>query len=604
MQNFKIILHILSSDEKKQAIYLLIMILIMAILDTLGVVSILPFMAVLTNPNLVETNSMLKFAFENSYIFGVKTKKEFIFLLGLVVFIIIIVSIAFKALTNYFQTLFITMREYSIGKRLVEGYLNQPYSWFLNRHSADLGKTILSEVGLVIGNGIQPMINLIAHSTVVIAIITLLIIHDPILTLISAIVLGGAYAVIYILTRGYLNKIGHERIKANKDRFTTITEAFGASKEVKLGRLEEMYTGRFADPAKIYARHVAAVRIISQLPRFVVEAVAFGGMLLLSLYFLSLSGSFITAVPVITFYAFAGYRLMPAFHSIYVSFTSLRFAGPALDTLHKDLKNLQPKITNNYNESFKINFKKFITLNKVSYEYPNSSKTVLRNIQIKIPVNSKVGIVGLTGSGKTTMVDIILGLLEINKGTLEVDGLIINDTNRRVWQDCIGYVPQNIFLVDDTVAGNIAFGVPKKDLDQNKIERAAKIASLHEFVINDLPQKYQTIIGERGIRLSGGQRQRIGIARALYNNPKLLILDEATSSLDNITEKVVMTALNNLGNDITVIIIAHRLTTVKNCDTIFLLEKGELKNKGSFNELLKVNEHFRDMQSIDNFKKN
>ncbi len=593
MYTYKKILFILSNKEKRQAIFLLLMILVMAFLDMLGVASILPFMAVLTNPELVETNSILNAAFKTAGIFGVDTKNEFLFLLGLLVFIIIILSLTFKALTNYVQTLFITMIDYSIGKRVVEGYLNQPYSWFLNRHSADLGKTILSEVGMVIGMCIQPMLNLIAHSSVVIAIMTILIIHDPFLTLISIITLSGAYAIVYLLTRKYVDRIGKERLKANKDRYTTLSEAFGASKELKLGRLENIYLSRFSDPAKIFAKNQASIKIISQLPRYIVEAVTFGGLLLLSLYFLNKTGSFISAVPVITFYAFAGYRLMPAIQNIYQAVTQLRFAGPALDTLYKDLKSLKPKIQ--HDDENKLVFNNSINLDNINYEYPNSSKTVLKNIKMQIPIYSKIGIVGLTGSGKTTLVDIILGLLQADKGILKIDEQIINDQNRRSWQKCIGYVPQNIFLADDTVGANIAFGIAKKDIDQNKIEHVSKIASLHDFVINNLPEKYQTTIGERGVRLSGGQRQRIGIARALYNNPKLLILDEATSALDNITEKIVMNALNKIGDDITVILIAHRLTTVRNCDKIFLLEKGELKAEGSFEDLLKTSRYFQDM---------
>ena len=593
MNIYKKILFILSNNEKRQAIFLLLMILVMAFLDMLGVASILPFMAVLTNPELVETNSMLNAAFQTAGIFGVDTVNEFLFLLGLLVFIIIILSLTFKALTNYVQTIFITMRDYSIGKRLVEGYLHQPYSWFLNRHSADLGKTILSEVGMVIGMCIQPMLNLIAHSSVVIAIMTILIIHDPFLTLISIITLSGAYAIVYLLTRKYVYRIGKERLKANKDRYTTLSEAFGASKELKLGRLENIYLSRFADPAKIFAKNQASIKIISQLPRYIVEAVTFGGLLLLSLYFLNKTGSFISAVPVITFYAFAGYRLMPAIQNVYQAVTQLRFAGPALDTLYKDLKSLKPKIE--HDDENKLVFKNSINLDNINYEYPNSSKTVLKNINLQIPVYSKIGIVGLTGSGKTTLVDIILGLLQADKGILKIDEQIINDQNRRSWQKCIGYVPQNIFLADDTVGANIAFGIAKKDIDQNKIEHVSKIASLHDFVINNLPEKYQTTIGERGVRLSGGQRQRIGIARALYNNPKLLILDEATSALDNITEKIVMNALSKIGDDITVILIAHRLTTVRNCDKIFLLEKGELKAEGRFEDLLKTSRYFQDM---------
>ena len=201
--------------------------------------------------------------------------------------------------------------------------------------------------------------------------------------------------------------------------------------------------------------------------------------------------------------------------------------------------------------------------------------------------------VGTTGSGKTTTVDIILGLLEAQKGTLEVDGKIIDKQNCRSWQRSIGYVPQHIYLSDDTVAANIAFGVEPIDISLDAVEKASKIANLHEFVVNELDNKYQTTIGERGIRLSGGQRQRIGIARALYHNPQVLILDEATSALDNKTEKAVMDAVNNLSKDITIILIAHRLSTVKKCDKIILLENGEIKNQGKFEELIKVNENFR-----------
>ena len=591
MQNFKKLLYLLSRKERKQGILLLLMILMMALLDMLGVASILPFMAVLTNPDLVETNSILNFIFQSSSIFGVENKNQFVFMFGLVVFVLLIVSLAFKALTNYAQTLFITMREYSIGKRLVEGYLNQPYSWFLNRNSADLGKSILSEVGMVIGMGIQPMITLIAHGAVVVALITLLVINDPLLTLISGVALGGTYAFIYIFTRNYLKKIGQERLKANEARFTILSEAFGASKEIKLGRLENIYVNRFDDPAKTFAKHQSSVKIISQLPRFALEAVAFGGMLLLSLYFMSQSGAFINAIPVIALYAFAGYRLMPALQNIYVAFTQLRFAGPALDALHTDLKSLNS--VKSFELKDPVKFDNSISLDQIYYHYPNSSNHVLKNIELNIPVRSKVGIVGSTGSGKTTTVDIILGLLQANKGSLKVDEKIIDNSNLRSWQSCIGYVPQHIYLSDDTLAANIAFGVDPKDIIQADIEKASKIANLHEFIISELPKQYQTTIGERGVRLSGGQRQRIGIARALYHNPKVLILDEATSALDNQTEKAVMNEVYNLNKDITIIIIAHRLSTVKKCDQIYLLKNGELENQGTFEELIKVNENFR-----------
>ena len=234
-----------------------------------------------------------------------------------------------------------------------------------------------------------------------------------------------------------------------------------------------------------------------------------------------------------------------------------------------------------------------ITLKNIHYNYPNTSRTALKDISLSVPAKSSIGLVGATGSGKTTTVDIILGLLEAQKGTLEIDDKIITKQNTRSWQRCIGYVPQYIYLSDNTVAANIAFGVDRKNIVQSKVEQASKIANLHGFIVDELPEQYETTIGERGVRLSGGQRQRIGIARALYHNPKVLILDEATSALDNQTEKVVMDAVNNLNKDITTIIIAHRLSTVKKCDQIYLLKNGQLENQGTFEELIKVNKNFR-----------
>ena len=242
-----------------------------------------------------------------------------------------------------------------------------------------------------------------------------------------------------------------------------------------------------------------------------------------------------------------------------------------------NLKNLN-SFDQNQNSGI-LSFNETITLNNIDYNYPNTSRTALKDINISIPAKSTVGIIGVTGSGKTTTVDIILGLLKAQKGTLEVDGQVITEQNLRAWQRSIGYVPQNIYLSDDSVAANIAFGLEAKDVNQAVVEKVSKIANLHEFVMDELPDQYQTKIGERGVRLSGGQRQRIGIARALYNSPKVLILDEASSALDDHTEKVVMDAINNLSNDITIILIAHRLNTVKNCDIIFKFDKGRLINK-------------------------
>jgi len=303
------------------------------------------------------------------------------------------------------------------------------------------------------------------------------------------------------------------------------------------------------------------------------------------------SGSFVNVLPIISLYIFAGYRLMPALQQIYSGFTALTSSMPSLDALINDVNS--HKKFNEFQDQGVLSINKSIILKNINYNYPNASRTSLKDININISAKTTVGIVGATGSGKTTTVDIILGLLEAQKGTLEIDGQIITKQNLRSWQRTIGYVPQHIFLSDDTVSANIAFGIDPKNINQADVEKASKIANLHNFVIDELPEQYQTATGERGVRLSGGQRQRIGIARALYHNPKVLILDEATNALDNETEKAVMDGINNLNKNITIILITHRLSTVKNCDKILLLEKGKIINEGTFEELIKLNKNFQ-----------
>jgi ABC-type bacteriocin/lantibiotic exporter with double-glycine peptidase domain len=319
----KKLLALLTPPERKRAGVLMGMILVMAFLDMLGVASILPFMAVLTNPELVQTNAVLNAAFTLSRHIGIHTSKQFLFVLGVLVFVLLVTSLAFKALITYAQTRFALMREYSIGNRLLEGYLHQPYSWYLNRHSADLGKNILGEVGTVVGGGMIPLMTLIAQSTVALALLILLIIVDPLLALSVGVVAGLAYAGIFAVMSGWLKRLGQARIDANNERFTAVSEAFGAAKEVKVGGLEQVYIQRFAKAAEIYAKGRATASVIGQTPRFVLEAIAFGGMLLVMLYLMAKVGSFASALPIIALYAFAGYRLMPALQQIYAALTQL-----------------------------------------------------------------------------------------------------------------------------------------------------------------------------------------------------------------------------------------------------------------------------------------
>lgn len=592
MTNIKKLFSLLSKNEKKRAFFLLIMILISAILDTIGVASIMPLIALLSNSSLVETNMLINKVYN---FFRFDDPQVFLFYMGVSFFLFFLGTMVFKALTIYLQLRFSLMCEYSVGKRLLQSYLFQPYTWFLDRHGSDLAKNILSAVNQAINQGLLPIFNFIAQGLVAFFIIILLVFVDPKLSLIVGLTLGIIYGVTYKLFSNMLNRIGLERVQSDKERYTAISNAFGAIKETKLGRLENFYTRVFSDPAKRFANNQATAQIIGQLPRYIFEAIAFGGLLLIILYLMRKSEDFTSTLPILSLYVLAGYRLMPALQQLYRSLASLRYAEPVIKSLSSDLKK-KPDI--NILKD-KLDFKKYISLRNITFSYPKSSKNNLNDISIKIPAKSTIGLVGSTGSGKTTLVDLVLGLLEPREGTLEIDNTIINRNNLASWQSIIGYVPQQIFLTDQSISSNIAFGVDSKLVDHEAVECASKIANLHNFVTNECKESYNTLIGERGIRLSGGQRQRIGIARALYHKPKVLILDEATNALDSLTEQAVMDAVYNLSNKITIILIAHRLRTVKNCDQVFLMDKGNIIASGNYDELSKSNKDFNQFISLE-----
>jgi ABC-type multidrug transport system fused ATPase/permease subunit len=588
---------LLTLKERRQSYLLLCMILLMALLDMLGVASIMPFMAVLANPDLVVSNTYLAWLYHNM---GFTDSEKFIFFLGIMVFVILVSAIIFKAFTSYVMFRFTNMLIYSLSQRLIAGYLRQPYDWFLNRHSSDLGKVILSEVGQIISGSVVPMMQIIVHGTVVITLLVLLMIVDPKLTMIVALGVGGAYTVIYLLLRGYLRSLGAERLRSNQARFQTVSEVFGGIKDVKVSGLESVFVKRFKVPALKLAKVGTAFSLVSVLPRYGLEAIVFGGMLLLILYLMAGSNGIEQALPILAVYAFAGYRLMPALQQTYNQLTNLRFTSPALDSIHKDLMLLSvdqddsltvlsPAPMGLFNE---------LKLEKVSYTYPKSDQITLNEITFKVAVHSTVGLVGATGSGKTTAVDLILGLLQPQHGKLLVDGIPITPDNVRAWQRSIGYIPQHIYLADDSVSANIAFGISPEKIDHAAVEHASRIANLHEFVITEMEEGYATLVGERGVRLSGGQRQRIGIARALYHDPEVLILDEATSALDNLTEQAVMEAVHNIGHRKTIIMIAHRLSTVRECDKIFLLDHGQFMASGTYDELIDTNPRFKAMAGL------
>lgn len=588
---------LLDARERRRGMLVFGVLILVAFVEVLGVASIMPFIAVLANPNVIDSNRHLAMVYSG---LGFTSREAFLFFLGFIFFALLVGSLALKAVGLWAQLRFSHNRNYAWGARLVGGYLRQPYEWFLNRHSSDLATAVLAEVNQVVTGALLPAMQAIAHILVAVFLMLLLVVVDPFLALAVGGVLGGGYAFISMALRRRLKRIGVERRLANRARYRVVQEAFGGIKDVKIAGLEEAFVRRFLRPAQTLSSRQISAGLMAQLPSFAMQGLLFGGMLLVLLYLMSSHGGFQEALPVVALYAFAGYRLMPAMQNIYRDLSQLRFSQAALDSLCADFATLQttvpkaPPRGGNGKES-RLPLKRELELNRLSYEYPGAARAALHGLSLKIPAFSTVGIVGATGSGKTTTVDLILGLLRPVEGCILADGVEISDARVRAWQRTLGYVPQQIFLADDTVAGNIAFGLGPKEIDMAAVERAARIANLHEFVLKELPEGYQTPVGERGVRLSGGQRQRIGIARALYHDPDVLILDEATSALDNLTELAVMEAIHGLGNRKTIILIAHRLTTVRNCDCIYLLEEGRLAAAGPYAELIAQNDRFRAM---------
>ncbi len=592
---------LLSPNERRRAKLVFLLMLIMAFMETIGVASVMPFVSVLANPEILETNRYLASVYE---LLGFTTSDSFLFFLGVVVFLLFVSSLAFKALTTYAIIRFSSMRLHTIACRLLGAYIRQPtYEYFLGRNTADMGKSILSEVGQVINGVMIPVMRVIAGITVTVALLGFLLYMEPIISLAAALVLGGSYALVYIFTHRMLKQIGEDRLLANQQRYILASEALSGIKELKLLDRAHAYLSRFEDPSERFARHQATTNLISSLPQFAIRAVAFGGIILMILYLLASYGGMKGALPLIALYAFAGYRLMPAFQEIFGNVTRIRFSLPVLETLYSDIVLKEANAYKGKEKSFySLQLHNSIQLEGVSYRYPAATADALKDITLEISVGSCVGFVGSTGSGKSTIVDLIMGLLSPSSGEVLIDGMVLNADNTRSWQDKIGYVPQSIYLADDTVAANIAFGIPQEKISKQALERAARAAHIHEFITTEMPEGYETVVGERGIRLSGGQRQRLAIARALYYDPDVVVFDEATSALDNATESAVMDAIEDLHGIKTVILIAHRLTTVRICDHIFFLDKGSLIASDTYNGLMKNNAKFQQMAFIKTSK--
>ena len=581
---------LLLPHERKLTLLLFLMTLAMVLIEMIGIVSILPFLYVLSDPSLIETNRILKIIFQFSFNkFGIETNYQFLLFLGTITFFLLLFSLCLKTLTIYAQQRFIEMRKFSLAQRLVKGYLHQSYLWFLSRHSSSLAKNILDESHLVISRGLHHMMNLIMHIFYALVIIIFLTFLDPFIMIVISFAFGISYGLIFLSSKKIIGKFGTERYDNNDLIFKSINETFRAIKQIKVSNLENVYIKRISKIGLILARNSAFVGIVAQIPRYFLELIVFGGMLLLTLYLMTKNGSVESALPLIVIYAVSGYKLMPAMQGIYISLINLNYVSISVEKINEELKTIKKNEIIKGDKNFTLG--KSINLKNICFKYPDASRNALNDINLNIPAFSSVAIIGTTGSGKTTIVDVLLNLLAPHKGKIEVDGQDINRLNTKEWLRSIGYVPQQVFLNDDTIEANIAFGVDQDTVDHQLIRQASKIAQLDEFIMDELPNKYQTLIGEQGVRLSGGQRQRIGIARALYHKPKLLILDEATNALDITTEQKIMDEIFTIKN-MTVIVITHRLEILKKCNKIILIDNGKIKMDGDYDSLIRSNLYF------------
>ena len=587
---------LMDGNEKRRFYLLLPVVTVMALFQVIGIASVMPFLALVADPDIIQSDARLRWVYDT---LGFQSTQAFLTFAGIGALVLLVISNALAALTEYLQLRFSWSLNHTLSVRILREYLAKPYVFFLNHNTSALATNILAEVRQTVRGFVLALVQLLSRTVVTLFILALLVAINPMLALMTFGFLGVAYGGVFLLVRRMMADAGRKRSLSDKARFKTATEALAGIKDIKILGNERTFLRRYEHYSRTYERYMARQQVVSLMPRYAFETIAFGGMLVVVLVVMLRGNGLQAVLPTLGVYAFATLRLLPALQSLFTSLTSLRFSVPSIDVLYEDLDpekgRMQDEELGSVTPVQPLPFTDRIVLRDITFGYPNTERPVFDGFSLELKANSTVGIVGSTGSGKTTLIDILLGLLAPRSGQLEVDDVPVDDDNVRSWQRNLGYVPQQIYLSDDTIAANIAFGIRAKDIDRAAVERAATMASVHDFIVSELPLGYDTVVGERGVRLSGGQRQRLGIARALYHDPAVLVFDEATSALDGVTEESIFQAVSALGKSKTIVMIAHRITTVRDCDVIYLLEKGRVVASGTFEHLLETSATFRAM---------
>ena len=567
------ILSVLSPLERRNVTLLLVLMFIGMLFEILSVGIILPVIAIIMQEDLIQQFPVLQTTF---HYLGEPNHTQLVVGSMLALVIAYTMKSFFIIFLIWKQMSFIHNVQASLSQRLFINYLRQPYTFHLQRNSAQLIRNIVTETGMFALTGLSAAMILLTEILALLGIVILLLFIEPVGAIITAITIGLVSLLFYYFTRGYILKWGKERQYHEGMRIQHLQQGLGGVKDVKLLGREDNFFSQYSFHNKRSAHVGKYVYTMQQFPRILLELLAVIGLSILVVTMVMQGDNSGTLFATLAVFAAAAFRMLPSVNKIITAIQRVRYSLPVINILHEELVGFDECQTKNNNKT--LLFKDSLNLESVTYKYPLTEDKALSGVNISIPVGTSVGFIGGSGAGKSTIVDIILGLLTPVKGRVLVDGIDIQE-NLRSWQNNIGYVPQSIYLTDDSLRRNIAFGISNEDIDELALNRAIKAAQLNEFV-NSLENGLDSVVGERGIRISGGQRQRIGIARALYHDPEVLVLDEATSSLDVATETKIMEAVNTFKGKKTIIIVAHRLSTVENCNLIYHIKKGKIVKEG------------------------
>ena len=593
IQTIKELYDVLTSRQRLELLRLQFFVILMAFAEVSGVVSIGPFLSLASNPDQLDGNNPFSFLF--SYI-GLSNSDNFIFYAGLLVLFILCVATLTSTFTVRYLLHYAQRLGANFSSSLYEHYMSQPWLFHAGGNSSKLMNNITTECSRVTQGIIYPVMIMNAKIALASCIIILLIVMNPMITLSGFFIFAIIYFFIFSVVKKRVARNGIAVTESQKNRFQLMNEGFGGIKDVLLLGRSFSFKEKFLSASNEYGRANGSNATMNEVPKFWVELIAFGAMVSLILFLLSSNnGSLPLILPQLGIFAMASYKLLPAFQQVYGNLTYIKGSASALHSIRDDLLAWKISKDNKIKDSKKnISFKNQIEFRNVTFKYPTKDNFALEDISLKINSKSIVGFVGSSGSGKSTLIDLILGLMMPTAGIVLIDDKVLNLKSLRSWQNHVGYVPQTIFLSDSSIGSNVAFGLPKDLINIDKVKRAIKLSNLESFV-DSLPNGLDEIVGEKGVQLSGGQRQRIAIARALYNDPEVLVFDEATSALDGLTEKAIMDAIYELSSHKTIILVAHRLNTVKKCDRIYLFENGRLIDSGSFEVMQENNKKFKNM---------